>query len=40
MSYLGTALGWVMGIIYNLIQNYGLSIIIFTLINPFSSDRE
>ena len=31
MSYLGTALGWVMGIIYNLIQNYGLSIIIFTL---------
>lgn len=31
MSYLGTALGWVMGLIYNLIQNYGLSIIIFTL---------
>ena len=37
MSYLGTALGWVMGIIYNLIQNYGLSIIIFTLFTKSSS---
>lgn len=31
MSVLGTALGWIMSIIYNVIHNYGLSIIIFTL---------
>lgn len=31
MSYLGTALGWIMSLIYDLIHNYGLSIIIFTL---------
>lgn len=31
MSVLGTALGWIMSLIYNLIHNYGLSIIIFTL---------
>ena len=31
MSVLGTALGWIMSIIYNVVRNYGLSIIIFTL---------
>lgn len=31
MSYLGTALGWIMSLIYDLIHNYGLSIIVFTL---------
>lgn len=30
MSYLGTALGWIMSLIYDLIHNYGLSIIVFT----------
>ncbi len=35
MSVLGTALGWVMSFIYNMIHNYGLSIIIFTLFTKF-----
>lgn len=35
MSYLGTALGWVMSLIYNIIHSYGLSIIIFTLFTKF-----
>ena len=35
MSVLGTALGWIMSLIYNVIHNYGLSIIIFTLFTKF-----
>ncbi len=35
MSYLGTALGWVMSVIYNIIHSYGLSIIVFTLFTKF-----
>lgn len=35
MAVLGTILGWVMGIIYDLLHNYGLSIIIFTLFTKF-----
>ncbi|HRR76672.1 MAG TPA: membrane protein insertase YidC, partial [Ruminococcus sp.] len=35
MSVLGNILGWFMGIIYNVIHNYGLSIIIFTLFTKF-----
>ncbi len=31
MAVLGTILGWVMSLIYDLIHNYGLSIIVFTL---------
>lgn len=35
MSVLGNILGWFMGIIYNIIHNYGLSIIVFTLFTKF-----
>ena len=35
MSVLGNILGWFMGIIYNVIHNYGLSIIVFTLFTKF-----
>lgn len=35
MSVLGTVLGWFMSLIYNLIHNYGLSIIVFTLFTKF-----
>ena len=32
MDILATPLGWVMRLIYNIIQNYGLTIIVFTLL--------
>ncbi len=35
MSVLGNILGWFMGIIYDVIHNYGLSIIVFTLFTKF-----
>lgn len=35
MAVLGTILGWVMSLIYNIINNYGLSIIVFTLFTKF-----
>lgn len=32
MNFLGTPLGWVMKLIYGFIQNYGLSIVVFTIL--------
>lgn len=32
MNFLGTPLGWIMKLIYGFIQNYGLSIVVFTIL--------